>query len=1290
VNPVWRARLRRLRFAVLGVAAACVIVLGVLAGLTHLAMPWFSSHPRTVARWLGERIGRPVSIGHLDGAWHGGGPVLTLDDVRIGADDAAQPPLTIPSAQLAFDLLAPLRRGRAFSEFRIDGLDLRLANENGQWKLHGLDFGGPTQSQEPPSLGALGALELTRTRLRIDDAQRDLHLDLAVPVLRVLDRGKLTRVLARIAPSAADTALLDVVADLDVAARSGSVYAGSKDIDLADLLAGQAPAGLRVLGGHGVVQAWLQVHAGAIDDVRARVDLGDARFAAAAPFEVAPKLAVEARAAFDRLAFAARWLRDGHGWTLDLADFNAGAADAAAKPARLRLRRDGSDEAPQWNAAARNLALEPLGALAMLAPGVPDGLRRWLYLAHPRGALDDVALRWNGVADYDLRASLRGGEVDNAGFAPGIDHLDADVTGDAQATLLHLPEQAASIDLPKVFRRPFALSRLGGDVVVRRSEDGPWRIETDQFVFDGDGYGGELRGGVEITPGHRPFLDLYAVTSHGEVPAAKLFWPVNVMPPPAVHWLDRALVDGRLVDGRVAIRGDLADWPFHNHAGYFVARGEIDDTVLDYHPQWPRAENVHAVANFINDGMQVDATSATSMGNTVQSASATIADFGPLVLDLDVKGEGSASNLLAFLRATPVGKRYADPLKDLVVDGKASVAFKLDLPIKQMDTMTLDGSGELQASKLEQLRYDQHFSDASGKLRFSRSGFAADALDVTYRGRKAKLSIGIGGFAKEPAHVFEARLDGMYPPQFVFSDVPVLAPVVAHMQGESAWTALVCIDEPKDGVAAARLTLDSDLAGVAIDLPAPLAKPAAASWPLHVGLDLPYAGQRVAVRLGDVLAVAAQLPAPDKAFGMRLRFGADDAGTPPPSDILIDGRAAFLDAGAWLNQILDGPPGSGTLVRSIDVRGDDVLFGGRHFADAHLSIDNLPAMTRIGIDSAAIAGQVEVPRVDAARGITARFARVHWPEAPPGAADASALSDVAPASLPPIHLSVDDFQLGTASFGSAKFESRPTSNGMAVDVMETHSPNVTMTARGNWVGNAAANRSNMAISLKAQSLGRMMDALGFPGLIDGGATKASIDASWPGPPSAFALANLDGSLDIDIAEGRIPDAHPGAGRIFGLLSITEIPRRLSLDFSDFFQSGLGFNSIKGKFRLDDGNAFTDGLRIDSPAAEIVVSGRTGLRARDYDQRLDVEPRAGATLPIVGAIAGGPVGAAAGLVVQGIFKKPLAKAVARQYSVTGTWEKPVFTTLARPRAKAPVRPGAPARKPAQGAAPTGNP
>ena len=363
-----------------------------------------------------------------------------------------------------------------------------------------------------------------------------------------------------------------------------------------------------------------------------------------------------------------------------------------------------------------------------------------------------------------------------------------------------------------------------------------------------------------------------------------------------------------------------------------------------------------------------------------------------------------------------------------------------------------------------------------------------------------------------------------------------------------------------------------------------------------------------------------------------------------------------------------GGASAGSLVHDIDLRVEDFEINSKSFGATHLIVGDEAGATEIRIDGAAISGVLRIPVQDIRRqGVTARFDRFHWPEAAPdtGNADEDAPPEIAPSALPPLHISINDFMLGKASFGKAEFESHPTAEGMHVDKLESQSPNVTMSATGNWTGVERDNSSHLIIELTAQNLGRMMDALGYPGIIDGGQTKAEIDAIWPGPPSSFAMAKLEtGAITLNIAEGRILEAKPGVGRIFGLLSLSEIPRRLTLDFSDFFKSGLGFNSITGTFGLDKGNAYTSNLVIKSPAADISVSGRTGLRAKDYDQEMLVTPHASATLPLVGAIAAGPVGAAAGLVLQGVLGKGIGKATGSRYKVTGSWEKPEITLVSK--------------------------
>lgn len=1275
MKPVLRACLRRLRLALLALAAGGVILLGVLAGITQLAMPWFAQHPRHVEKFLSSRLQREVSIGHLDGRWIGGGPVLALDDVRIAGADPGQAAFSIPHAELAFDLLALLRRNEAFSEFRIAGAELRLAREGGRWSLRGFELGDSHAGDEPLSMGALGAIELTRLRLAIDDVDHDRHWRLSAPVLRVLNRGTTLRVLARVREDGSDSAPLDVVAELDPATRSGELYAGGGDVDLSRVLQGYAPGGVRPLSGRGALQLWAWIRDAQVDDVRVRVDQRELVLASREPVAATDRIAVEPRSAFARLAFVARWMRHAGGWSLDLAGLDAGELGSL----RASIDRSGGDDAPRWRARAAGVPIDVLGRIAMHPDVVPPGLRRWLYLAHPRGTLEQLDIDWVSAQEHAIEARLRAGEASSVDFVPGIDTLDAELVGDAGALLVHLPAQSLRVEYPRVFRQPFAFAPIGGDIVARPLDEG-WRIETARIGFEGEGYGGELRGSADILPGRRPTLDLAAVATHGEVVAAKRFWPTNTMPPDAVKWLDRALVGGEVAGGRVAIRGDLADWPFHDRAGRFIARGEIEGATLAYDEAWPAAEQIDAVATFVNDGMSVEASRANSMGVEVGEASATIEDFGPLVLELAAKGKGSGQDLLAFLRATPIGRRWQEQIQDVAVGGRGEVAMKLVLPIHQVDALTLDGSVALAGAKIDHAGYGLHFGESSGTLRFDQTGFAARELQTTFRERKALLSVAVGGHVSEPRYAFEASVSGSYPVSAVFSDVPTLLPLLATVQGESPWTARVAIDAGDPPGARKRLTLDSTLSGTAIGLPAPLAKDAGSAWPFHLELALPPVGQAFHARLGELATIAGRVPGPGKAFAARVQFGGL-AAEPPETGVVIGGRVAMLDGGGWLD-LAHGGGGSGADVPVVDLHADDFQFGGRHFAGTDVRIAASGEATTVRLDAPTLSGSVEVPRTElATRGITARFARVHWPDPPADAADAPALSDVAPGSLPPLHIAVDDFQLGSASFGSARFESRPIPGGMQVETMQTHSPNVTMEASGDWTGGMIENRSRMSIQLSAHSLGRMMDALGFPGLIDGGQTRATIDASWLGPPSAFALAKLDGTLAIDVAEGRILDVEPGAGRLFGLFSLTEIPRRLSLDFSDFFKSGLGFNSIKGTFRLAGGNAYTDGLRIDSPAADIVVTGRTGLRTKDYDQRMDVRPRAGATLPIVGAIAAGPVGAAAGLVVQGIFNKPIGKAVTRRYQVTGSWEKPVIVQIARtPAGAAAAAPAAPAPLP----------
>ncbi len=124
--------------------------------------------------------------------------------------------------------------------------------------------------------------------------------------------------------------------------------------------------------------------------------------------------------------------------------------------------------------------------------------------------------------------------------------------------------------------------------------------------------------------------------------------------------------------------------------------------------------------------------------------------------------------------------------------------------------------------------------------------------------------------------------------------------------------------------------------------------------------------------------------------------------------------------------------------------------------------------------------------------------------------------------------------------------------------------------------------------------------------------------NWIGAPTAESLESATGHVQVALDKGQIVGLKPGAGRVLGLASLAELPRRLALDFSDLTDKGFAFDTIRGDFDLQDGSAYTDNVLVKGPAAEIGLIGRVGLKNKDYDQTAVVTGNVGSSpLPLAG-------------------------------------------------------------------------
>ncbi|BFI95348.1 MAG: YhdP family protein [Rhodanobacter sp.] len=1280
---------RRLHIAarVLGwTAGVAVIALAVLMALAQLLVPMVARHPEWVARELSEKLERPVSFGSLKSEWSGSGPLFVLRDVTVGVPPGGKgEPVHVPESELLIDFGGWLPT-RHLLNLRTRGLQLDLSRDkDGRWHINGLGTGGSSQQ---PGFGRLSIeLWLDDLRLNVVDETSHRQYSLIADQLRISRQGRRIRVGARLRREGAPGVLRGAGSFRDDGS-SGRLWLSGQKLDLAALFAGMDLGGYSVRGGHGNVAVWLDWKRGRVVRNVSRFDLDDVRIDGANGAAEVPALHGEAELQRAADGFVLRWAGDDRSalavWLHD--------------PGTPRLA---------VQAAARNLQIGPLLPWLGLAPGVPPALANWLGAGHPRGQFGDASLAWSQAAGLSrLQASFDGLAIDPVGSLPGVDGLAGTLRGDGEAVSLELPAQAATVRATHVFRQPFVMSKLSGTLALWHA-DGDWHLGIDPLDFEGQGYGGQARGEMRLhDAGGPPFLNLYASVTHGDVTAAKLFWPVNVMPAPTVAWLDRALVSGRIDHAEALVRGDLKDWPFHHNEGRFEARAEISDLDFRYAPDWPDATGVHAIASFIDSGMLVQADTGQAQDVKLVRAVALIPEFANGTLDLNVDGNGSAANLLGFVVKSPIASRQADQLAKLKLGGSGSFDFHLSLPLGAPQSFLLAGNAQLKDVDASDADWNLQLDQLNGPATFDGKGFHAGPLSGGFHGRPASLDLAIGGATGDPDTVLAAKLSGSFSLADLTLGYPSLDWLAPLGKGRSAFDIGFKLAAPAGGGASAQtLSIDSSLAGMALDVPVPLKKAAASELPLHVAMALPLSGADLKLALGEQARGHLRLADGDKPLAGTLAFGAQMPEELPAQGLRIRGHASALDVTGWVQQAVALAAGSsaggsgGPALESVDVGTDRAEWFGRPLGA--MTLQAVPAADNLQVDvsGAAMAGRFSIPNAELdKRGITARLSHLYWPgnpTAPTGKAAAAQPQDnpantgINPAALPPFHLWVGDLRFGDAKLGEARLETWPTAQGMHIDQLRALSPSVQITGSGDWNGTPADSHTRMRIGFAADDLGKMLTAFGYNGLVNGGKTSDQLDASWPGAPSAFSLANADGTLAIDVSDGRIPDLPPGVGRLFGLVSLTELPRRLTLDFGDVFGKGLGFDSIKGDFRLADGNATTNDLMIKGPAAQISITGRTGLRAKDYDQYVQVIPHIGNSLPVIGAVVGGPVGAAAGLAVQGLLGKGLNKTASARYHVTGSWDKPVMTLVEKhevPAAPAtvtepPLLPAAPSPRPA---------
>jgi len=1254
--------LRTLRVAWLSIAIL-IVVLAFTLSAVRLLLPGMSEYKAQIESVARNFLQRPVQIGSLDAAWHGLSPVLKLNQVVIQDQQFPNGELTIAEVQVALDVIESLIQRRWLTAgIRFIGIGLSL--ETDLKNRRKVDWG------LEPFNWLLQQESITLEEVKIDWTDAGLFeqpVRLKELSLKLVNEGRRHQFLLQTDLPAWLGDSLNIAADLngqgtDYRDWQGRVYLDTESLalDAVQQLFSEAPLSA---SGRMDLELWAGIHDSQLDWGSGSFVIHDALF---------ENTSADAQHIGADLLSSAFFLQSTRsGWEFGLRKFELQRDNRIVWPSsEINLNIETGDEL--WiRGDASTLDLDELHSLTPLLPWVDAEALLMLDRLEPAGLLREAQFEFNYTEGAAPRFSARA-KIEDLHFAanagtPGVSGLSGWLEGNLQSGYLHLDSTHGSLLMPSVFPAALDLSHLTGVVHWQRYAD-LFRIESRQLRIESGELGVLARWQMDWPYNmDTPWLDMQLALDDLALTQVQHHLPEKAMPAKAAAWLKRALVAGTATDARVLLQGRVDQMPFDNGEGRFEARFGFENVVLDYHPAWGRLDELEGSAVFAGRNMQITGTSGRIQDSPVKRAVAVIKDLKKPLLQIEGTVGGTLPGMLEYTSNSPLGKRFGGFVEKVDAGGEASLQLELDVPlVRSLGKVRVNGVVTLENNDLVVKEEDIRFTDIQGMLRFTQKGVTADKLRAKLLDRPVLVEV----YQQEADARSRTVVDIRGKLEFIelLPEVSMLAP---HIEGMTEWQALLEVhDQPQPGQAALELQLRSDLKGVAIDLPHPFTKRAAESREFRLrGVPGQESRYPLTISYGEHINAAVLLAAKKRGIQKaNVRFDGGIARLPDRQEIHLSGRLDELDLGRWVSLFSANMAGDYKApALTVDLAVDKFLLAGKQVEGIRAE-SRVPDPWHFQLRGEGASGWIRWIFADRAKPARLMANLQHLVLSSQEANqdyESSALEQ--PNRLPEMDISIDALNWSQRELGRIKLVGKRSRYGISFETLDMHSKAIGLNGQGAWLDINGQQTTRFNAVIDGGALGELADLLGTGSAIKGGKLSGDIVANWSGSPSDFSLATVEAECDLRAVDGRLLSVDEGgAGKLLSLFSLNSLQRRLTLDFTDVFKEGFSFDKMQGRFVVTGGNAFTDDFTIKGTSATIEVNGRTGLVAQDYDQRVTVIPQVSSTLPIAGAIAGGPVVGAAVFLADKLVGDKFNRMNRVRYQVSGSWADPVYSRLEQKR------------------------
>ena len=120
-----------------------------------------------------------------------------------------------------------------------------------------------------------------------------------------------------------------------------------------------------------------------------------------------------------------------------------------------------------------------------------------------------------------------------------------------------------------------------------------------------------------------------------------------------------------------------------------------------------------------------------------------------------------------------------------------------------------------------------------------------------------------------------------------------------------------------------------------------------------------------------------------------------------------------------------------------------------------------------------------------------------------------------------------------------------------------------------------------------------LEKIGVKNLLKRGQGSFQGSLSWRKPPYQLDFSSLSGSVVGEVKKGDLLAVKPGIAKLFGLLNVQSLPKRLALDFKDLSSKGLAFDNAHTSTSINQGIATFNTMSISTDLGEIDIEGENG-------------------------------------------------------------------------------------------------